>query len=115
MSLPPVAPLPKITAFSDEWAILKLLKRWTPQDIKRAIDEDVDLADLLLRHWAGTGFLRTIARRNSYAVENVLSPDTILYWFSCRRPDLHAEIVGNPRGVPWLIRNFAKIRDILEM
>ena len=115
MALPPDAPLPKITSFSDEWAILRLLKRWTPDDIKRAIDEDVDLADLLLQHWAGTGLVRMIAQRNRGRVGDYLYPENILYWFSIRRPDLHSEIVKNPRGKSWLNANFTRIRDILEL
>jgi len=108
-------PLPKIKIFSDEWAVLQFLKKWTPDDIGKAIDEDIDLADLMLKNWAATGLLRLIARRNSEGLRSFLSPENILGWFSCRRPDIHAKIVEKPNGQTYITNNFIKIRDLLNI
>lgn len=102
--------------FSDEWTILKFFKHWTSTDIRNAIDADVDLAELILDNWLKTAFIRSIAkRRGGGDLKNYLSAGHVLYWFSCRLPDLYAEIVKDEAGVSWIQRNFIKVRQILNI
>lgn len=108
-------PLPLVKTFSDEWAILRFLKRWTPEDMRRAIDGDVDLAELMPGNWAKVRLISGIVERNREAAQGYLSPENVLYWFSVRRPDLYFEIIRNPAGRLWLTNNFIKIRDALDI
>ncbi len=105
--------LPLVKTFSDEWAILQFLKRWTPQDIRKAIDGDVDLAALMLGNWTQAKIVSTLAKRNSKNIDGYLSAGNVLYWFSVRRPDLYQEITRDARGPEYINRNFDKVRNIL--
>jgi len=109
-------PLPPVKSLSDEWAILKLLKRWTAADIQHAIDSDTRLA-ALLEEYSDNIVARTLmhfARRHN-GLSTYLSPENVLYWFSERRPDLYAEIVKTPQGVMWLTGNFRELRQFFNI
>ncbi len=107
-SLPPVKPL------SDEWFVLKFLEGWTADDIRLAIEKDVDLEELILEHPEEARPLRLTSMGHDPSGWTL---GDVLYWFSVRRPDLYTAIVESERGVEWVRRHWMKrmrIRRILS-
>ena len=95
---------------SDEWFILQFLKRWTPEHIRRAVEEDVDLAELAMKHRVvSTPLLKLASKYNHTSV----SVGDVLYWLSLRRPDLYSALVADEKGVEWLTRNIESIKNLM--
>lgn len=119
MTTSKVAPkqsLPKPEIFSEEWAILKFLKKWKPEDLRYAIEHDIRLAALLEEH--SSDFIVKIIRSaagHSSGLSRFLSPENVLQWLGERRPDLYAEAVQTDAGVRWIVSNFSEIRQFLNI
>jgi len=99
LNLKPVKP------FSDEWFILNFLEGWTADDIKLAIEKDVDLEELILNHPKESKPIKILSE--NYDPSEWTLGD-ILYWFSVRRPDLYKAIVQSERGIEWLKKHWSK-------
>jgi len=97
--LPPVKPL------SDEWFLLQFLKDWTANDIRLAIEKDVDLEELILEHPREAKSLKLMAESHDPSAWTL---GDILYWFSVRRPDLYRAIVETEKGLEWLRNHWMK-------
>lgn len=87
----PVETPPQVEPLTPEWAALKFLEDWTPQDIELAIKKNVELN--LAPFW-------------SY-VENIVIKE-ILNWLRVHRPDLH-NVLASERGIKWLKMNLRRI------
>lgn len=108
--------LPAVKILSDEWAVLKFLGKWKPEDLRYAIENDVRLAPLLEEH-SGDFIVRIIksAAGHSSGLSQFLSPENVLQWLGERRPDLYAEAVQTDAGVRWIVSNFSEIRGFLNI
>lgn len=101
-----------VKPLSEEWFILKFLKRWIADDIRIAIKKDVDLAELFLNNPLESAPFRAMANRNKDLVSSGNVGD-VLYWFSVRRPDLYNVIVESEDGINWLTKNAENLKKIL--
>ena len=102
---------PPIKPFSDEWFVLKFLEGWTADDLRLAIEKDMDLEELILKHPEEAKPIRLIAEGYD---PSGWSLGDILYWFSVRRPDLYKVIVESERGVEWVKKHWMKRMKIKE-
>ena len=94
-----------VKLFSDEWFILNFLEGWTADDLRLAIEKNVDLEKLILEHPREAKPIRLIAE--GYDPSEWTLGD-VLYWFSARRPDLYRVIVESERGVEWVRKHWMK-------
>jgi hypothetical protein len=87
----PVEAPPQIKPLTPEWAALKFLEDWTPNDIELAIKKnfEIDLGPF----W-------------SY-VESIVIKE-VLNWFKTYRPDLH-KVLATEDGIRWLKMNIRKM------
>jgi len=104
-SLPPIKP------FSDEWFVLKFLEGWTADDLRLAIEKDMDLEELILKHPEEAKPIKLMSEGHD---PSGWSLGDILYWFSVRRPDLYKVIVESERGVEWVKKHWMKRMKIKE-
>ena len=102
----------KVTFPIIETIFLRIISRFTPEQLKEAIDKDMDLAKLSKQYipdiieWG-----RSVAGpfvSNSY----LLTTDAFLEWFQREEPTLYNEIVANPAGERWIEKN---LRGILAL
>jgi len=77
--------------FTPQWFLFNFLKEWTSEDLKIAIEKDVQV-DL--------SFL------GDYIIDIII--DEVLKWFKEHRYDLY-EVLNTKRGIEWLRKNIARI------
>lgn len=107
--------LPPVKVFSAEWAIIKYLEGWRPDDIRIAIRNKTDLVALLRQYEYSTGWLVRLVRGNVGDLQNYLEPTYILLWFRERLPSLHEAIVSEQGGEAWLQENFQRLKTYLQI
>ena len=108
--------LPPVKILSEEWAILKFLSRWKPEDLRYAIEHGIRLVPLLEEN-SSSFFVKILmsAAKHNKGLNQFLSPENILQWLGDRRPDLYAEAVQTDAGVRWIVSNFSEIRQFLNI
>jgi len=100
-SLPPLQP------FSDEWFIVRFLEPWTAEDIRYAIDNNINLWDLVTENPEASKGLLDIASK--YDASEVGVKD-IQFWFMVRLPHLYRALVERQEGILWLRTNMTTIK-----
>jgi len=91
----PIGPLaPKPEPFTTDWMVLQLLNEWTSEDIKIAIERDIDLDIRLI-----------ISLVEDLVLERTV--EEVLKWFHAYRPDLYA-VLATKDGIEWLKRKIRK-------
>ena len=89
----------------------ELLRPVTPEDLYRAIQEDVDPWD-----FAPSRVRRRGSRwaREMRKYQDRVTPQLVLSWLQADRPDLHNLIINiGPKGTKWLARRTENIKEQL--
>lgn len=91
------------------------MKEWTPDDLRLAIKNDIDLASLLQenRDDPTAGLLTGITGKYDVAGDNRVNVGNVLLWFAEKRPDLYKVLTENEEGIKWITWNMNKLKMIL--
>jgi len=101
--------------------ILKLLSPLSSKDVANAIEEDVDITELLLENEDYLHSIKKILSMFPYsgrAVEYMKRRKWVAYFVANElkhsRPDLYAVFAYHPLGMNWLLKNLYKLSELLS-
>lgn len=105
--------LPPLKQFSDEWFITKWLEDWTGNDVRLAIDRQINLVDLILDNPEESSkivnMVKGIARKYD---SNMATVTNILTWFGERRSDIYQALTERKEGIIWLNLQVEKLTQM---
>ena len=77
--------------YTPQWFLFNFLKAWTPEDLKAAIEKNVQV---------------DLSVFGDYVVDMVVRE--VLNWFKQYRPDLY-QVLSTDEGIAWLKKNITRI------
>jgi hypothetical protein len=97
-----------------ETIFLNLIQKYRVEDLRKAINEDVDLAALTCQY---AGQLvkvgRVYAKLFGSSEKDDLTAENLIFYMRTKRPDLYNELTLNPKGRPWLKKNIEGFKKVL--
>jgi len=100
------------TKFLAKKIVLDTLSRFTPEDLKYAIDNDIYIPHLLNKDQALLRTIKVLAGLFASKFQ-LFTTDNALLWLKKEKPELYATILNHPKGYIWFDKQIKGLKETL--
>lgn len=96
-----------------EQIFLDLIKDYTPKDLEKAINENVNLSTLVKQYIPYMVKTARVFAPLFSSQKGNLNVENMLYYMKGKRPELVKVIILNKKGIKWMETNIKDIKALL--